>query len=221
LRVGDHPLEASQLGLNRLLGVNGCFAHGCFSVLEREWNRLRDDTHEPCGLRKLKPSVQEFENVSAAFSFFCPTRREAADDACENYRPLLVTYANKSHHRRDNFRNGDRDLVGGPSYSPPLRCLIVFTGEFQKFGFECLPFRFGVAIDLPVEPCVSRNIQPSLACFPGNSACFLRGHRCPNISPRSRPNMLRITRRTYEAHATVREQWPRVASTKNRNIVDE
>jgi len=46
------------------------------------------------------------------------------------------------------------------------------------------------------EPCVSSNIQPIPACFSSNSACFLGGHRCPNITPPSRPNMLRITRRT-------------------------
>ncbi len=71
------------------------------------------------------------------------------------------------------------------------------------------------------EPCVSRNIQPIPACFSSNSACFLTCHRCPNITPPSRPNMLRITRRTCGLNATVRKRWPNVSRCQTMEECDE
>jgi hypothetical protein len=71
------------------------------------------------------------------------------------------------------------------------------------------------------EPCVSRNIQPILACFSSNCACFQRGHRCPNITPPARPNMLRITRRTCDQNATVRKRWPHVSRCQTMEEYDE
>jgi hypothetical protein len=71
------------------------------------------------------------------------------------------------------------------------------------------------------EPCISRNIQPSLACFFSNFACFLRGHRCPNITPLSRLNMLCITRRKCSQNAIVRKRWPHVLSYQTSEICDE
>jgi hypothetical protein len=105
--------------------------------------------------------------------------------------------------------------------------------EFDSEGdfvcvHRCVPVWFEVCFasrflrrDDTHEPCVSRNIQPIPACFSSNSACFLTCHRCPNITPPSRPNMLRITRRTCGQNATVRKRWPHVSRCQVTEECDE
>jgi hypothetical protein len=70
-----------------------------------------------------------------------------------------------------------------------------------------------------MEPWFERNIQPLSAGFTQNSACILTGQRCPNITPQTRPNMHRITRRTCGQNATVRKRWPHVRSMPNHGGV--
>ncbi len=115
LRVGDHPSEASQFVLDRLFGASGgCVVHLCFSVSEGEWNRLRDDTHEPCGLNNLKPNPAAFLNVFPCFSA-CPTVANVGPRRVRSHVGYSVECCCKNatvRKRRDQTKVG-RDSVRG------------------------------------------------------------------------------------------------------------
>jgi hypothetical protein len=165
LRVGDHPSEASQFVLDRLLGAGGgCVVHLCFSVSEREWNRLRDDTHEPCGLNNLKPIPGAFLNV-----FPCLWERPTV----RNVRPCrvvldvgyLVEDAGKDAtvgECRDQTKER-RDSVRGVLCGCGLGRAVVFAGELEEFGFDLLPFRFRFAGDLSVDLVAKGTLVPTLS----------------------------------------------------------
>ena len=165
LRVGNHPVEASQLGLNRLLGVVGCFAHVFFSVSEREWNRLRDDTHEPCGSNNLKPSLQGFQQESECFSGLRQFAQNALRRVAVRVWPLLVTYTIRPHGdvklapRCQTCES--RTSVFGVSFGFGLCRAVVFAGEVEELGFDRFPFRFGVAGDLSVDLVAKGTLVPT------------------------------------------------------------
>ncbi len=166
LRVGDHPFEASQLCLNRLLDVVGCFAHSFFSVSEREWNRLRDDTHEPCGSNNLKPSIRGFQQESKCFSGSRRFAQNAPRRVAVRVWQLLVTYTIRPHGdvklvpRRQTCES--RTSVFGVSFGCGLCRAVVFAGEVEELGFDRFPFRFGFAGDLSVDLVAKGTLVPTL-----------------------------------------------------------
>ncbi len=163
--IGDHPFEPSQLVLDRLFGARLIrVVHMCFSVWEREWNRLRDDTHEPCGWRKLKTIPVAFSNV---FPCFCerPTVRNVGP--CRVI--LVVGYLVEDAHKnvtprkcRDETKER-RDSVRGVLCGSGLARAVVFTGELEEFGFDRLPFRFGFAGDLSVDLIAKGTLVPTFS----------------------------------------------------------
>ena len=164
LCVGDHPFEASQFVLDRLLGAGGgCVVHLCFSGSEREWNRLRDDTHEPCGLDKLKPIPAAFLNVFPCF-WERPTVRNVRPCRVVMDVGYLVEDAGKNATMgecRDQAKKR-RDSVRGVLCGRGLGRAVVFAGELEEFGFDLLPFRFGFAGDLSVDLVAKGTLVPTL-----------------------------------------------------------
>ncbi len=140
--IGDHPFEPSQLVLDRLFGARLIrVVHLCFSVWEREWNRLRDDTHEPCGLINLKRDLAYFQNVFCSFH---------AGACCTTFACIrvvlhvgyLVEGAKKNAtvgECRDQAEER-RASVHGVLCGSGLGRAVVFAGEVEKFCFDRLPF---------------------------------------------------------------------------------
>jgi hypothetical protein len=166
LRVGDHPSKASKFVLDRLFGAGGgCVVHLCFSVSEREWNRLRDDTHEPCGLRKLKPSMRE---LSEEFTGFFQLKHVAQNAICgddRNAGSLSLNYSTERHIGETVGHKTQKRRVGSPGASRGcgLGRAVVFAGELEEFGFDLLPFRFGFVGDLSVDLVAKGTLVPTLS----------------------------------------------------------
>ncbi len=161
--IGDHPFEPSQLVLDRLFGARLIrVVHLCFSVWEREWNRLRDDTHEPCGLINLKPNPACFSEC-----FWQLSRRRVSHNvrvyrvrldlgylvACSVKNATLRKCCDQAEERRDSVR--------GVLCGSGLGRAVVFAGELEEFGFDRLPFRFGFASDLSVDLIAEGTLVPT------------------------------------------------------------
>jgi hypothetical protein len=145
LRVGDHPLEASQLVLNRMLCGGGfCFAHVYSYVSRRGWNRFCNNTHVPCGSVKLKPMLPAIRSLFRCFLIAKNICDNAISGGAKEPRHLLSTYAVattrcprfavKTRESRAVLR-GDRGAVN----DQPLNGLVVFAGQIKELRFDRLP----------------------------------------------------------------------------------
>jgi hypothetical protein len=161
--IGDHPFEPSQLVRDRLFGARLIrVVHLCFSVWEREWNRLRDDTHEPCGLINLKPFTAYFQNVFRSFlagrvshnvRVYCVRLDLGYSVACSVKNATVRKCCDQAEERRDSVR--------GVLCGSGLGRAVVFAGELEEFGFDRLPFRFGFAGDLSVDLIAKGTLVPT------------------------------------------------------------
>ncbi len=161
--IGDHPFEPSQLVLDRLFGARLIrVVHLCFSVWEREWNRLRDDTHEQCGLINLKPNPAYFQNVFRSFlagrvshsvRVYCVRLDLGYLVACSVKNATLRKCCDQAEERHDSVR--------GVLCGSGLGRAVVFAGELKEFGFDRLPFRFGFASDLSVDLIAKGTLVPT------------------------------------------------------------
>ncbi len=161
--IGDHPFEPSQLVLDRLFGSRLIrVVHLCFSVWEREWNCLRDDTHEPCGLINLKPNPACFQNVFRSFlagrvshnvRVYCVRLDLGYLVACSVKNATVRKCCDQAEERRDSVR--------GVLCASGLGRAVVFAGELEEFGFDRLPFRFGFAGDLSVDLIAEGTLVPT------------------------------------------------------------
>ncbi len=161
--IGDHPFEPSKLVLNCLFGARliSCRS-SVFLRLEREWNRLRDDTHEPCGLINLKPFTAYFQNVFRSFlagrvshnvRVYCVRLDLGYSVACSVKNATVRKCCDQAEERRDSVR--------GVLCGSGLGRAVVFTGELEEFGFDRLPFRFGFAGDLSVDLIAKGTLVPT------------------------------------------------------------
>lgn len=174
LRQGHQTLDRFVVGFADLLGLVGvhrledlakccvgrcvcvvCVGHVCVSVSEKGLNRLRDDTHEPCGWRKLKPSLRGFQQESECFSGTRHFAQNAPRRVSVWAWPLLVTYTIRPHgdvKLAPSCQSCERRTsVFGASSSCGLCRAVVLAGEVEELGFDRLPFRFGFAGDLSVH----------------------------------------------------------------------
>ena len=91
--VGVHRLEDLAKGCVGCCVWVVCVGHVCVSVSEKGLNRLRDDTHEPCGFDNLKPSLRNISERFCQRSFPRVGCREVRVLGGRICGPLLTIYA--------------------------------------------------------------------------------------------------------------------------------
>ncbi len=125
-------------------------------------NRLRDDTHEPCGLINLKPNPACFQNVFRRL-FAGPLSRNVRVYRVVLHVGYLVEDARKNATAGECCDQAEerRDSVRGVLCGSGLGHAVVFAGEIEEFGFDRLPFRFGFASDLSVDLIAKGTLVPT------------------------------------------------------------
>ncbi len=161
--VGVHRLEdLAKCCVGRCVWVV-CVGHVCVSVSERGLNRLRDDTHEPCGLRKLKPSLRELSKEFTGFLELQHCHRIACGSNQTTCGPLSLNYSDQRHigETVSQKMQNRRGIPPGESHRSDLGRAVVFAGEVEELGFDRFPFRFGFAGDLSVDLIAKGTLVPT------------------------------------------------------------